>query len=128
MSTGYNQDLDNEIKKYRTNKIVCIAVGAIVAVICTIAVIFISITVNKNTMDVMIAYENGEIGLEEYLATMNKISTFSIIQSVLSILITGGAALAIAGGIVNHVKGKNRAKKLKRRSIAEEYGGNGVEF
>ena len=128
MSTGYNQDLDSEIKKYRTNMIVCIAVGAIIAVICTIAVIFISITVNKNTMDVMIAYENGEIGLEEYLATMNKISTFSIIQSVLSILITGGAALAIAGGIVNHVKGKNRAKKLKRRSIAEEYGGNGVEF
>ena len=55
-------------------------------------------------------------------------SLLTIIQSVLSILITGGAALAIVGGIVNHVKGKNRAKKLKRRSIAEEYGGNGVEF
>ena len=128
MSTGYNQDLDSEIKKYRTNKIVCIAVGAAIAVICTIAVIFISITVNRNTMDVMIAYENGEIGLEEYLATMNKISTLSIIQSVLSILITGGAALAIVGGIVNHVKAKNRVRKQHRRSIAEEYGGNGVEF
>lgn len=128
MNTGYNQDLDSEIKKYRTNKIVCIAVGAAIAVICTIAVIFISITANRNTMDVMIAYENGEIGLEEYLATMNKISTLSIIQSVLSILITGGAALAIVGGIVNHVKAKNRVRKQHRRSIAEEYGGNGVEF
>ena len=128
MNTEYNQDLDSEIKKYRTNKIVCIAVGAAIAVICTIAVIFISITANRNTMDVMIAYENGEIGLEEYLATMNKISTLSIIQSVLSILITGGAALAIVGGIVNHVKAKNRVRKQHRRSIAEEYGGNGVEF
>lgn len=128
MSTGYNQDLDSEIKKYRTNKIVCIAVGASIALLCIIVVIFISITVNKTTMDATIAYDSGEIGLEEYLTMMNKMSTLSIISSVLSLLITGGAALAIAGGIVNHVKGKNRAKKLKRRNIAEEYGGNGVEF
>ena len=128
MSTGNNQDLELELKKYRRNKLICIIVGAAIFVGCIIGVIILNITLDKTAYEAMQAYEEGQISLAEYLKITDGLSILGIVRTGLSLLSTGGAALAIAGGIVNHVKAKNRTRKLKRRSIAEDYGGNGVEF
>ncbi len=128
MSTGSNQDLEIELKKYRRNKLICIIVGTAIFVSCIIGVIILNITLDKTAYEAMQAYEEGQISLAEYLKITEGLSILGIIRTGLSLLSTGGAALAIAGGIVNHVKANNRTRKLKRRSIAEDYGGNGVEF
>ena len=128
MSTGSNQDLEIELKKYRRNKLICIIVGTAIFVSCIIGVIILNITLDKTAFEAMQAYEEGQISLAEYLKITEGLSILGIIRTGLSLLSTGGAALAIAGGIVNHVKANNRTRKLKRRSIAEDYGGNGVEF
>lgn len=128
MNTGNNQDLELELKKYRRNKLICIIVGTVIFVSCIIGVIILNITLDKTAYEAMQAYEEGQISLAEYLKITEGLSILGIIRTGLSLLSTGGAALAIAGGIVNHVKANNRTRKLKRRNIAEDYGGNGVEF
>ena len=102
--------------------------GSAIFVGSIIGVIILNITLDKTAYEAMQAYEEGQISLAEYLKITDGLSILGIIRTGLSLLSTGGAALAIAGGIVNHVKAKNRTRKLKRRSIAEDYGGNGVEF
>ena len=52
----------------------------------------------------------------------------SLVQVAFSLGLTGGLALAIVGGIVSHVKAKNRERIIRKRDLADNYGGNGVEF
>ena len=123
-----NTDLDQEIKKYNHNKVICIIIGVLIAVTCLALIIYLNILINNIAFEATYDYANDKIILEEYEQAMNKVMILSIVQGACGLGITGGAALAIAGGIVNHVKAKNRVRKQHRRNIAEEYGGNGVEF
>ena len=128
MSTGNNQDLNEEIKKYSNAKIICIAVGSLIAVLCLVTMIYLSVMVSKMSADAANDYFYGNIDYDTYQATLNKTIIFSVVEYVCGLIMTGGTALAVAGGIVNGVKARNRIRKLHRRNIAEEYGGNGVEF
>ena len=121
-------DLNQEIKKFQHNKAICIIVGVLIAVTCVVLLIYLGNVIDRMVYNAAYAYANGEIVLEEYEQTVNKAMMMSFAQYGFGLGITGGAALAIAGGIVNHVKARNRMRKQHRRNIAEEYGGNGVEF
>lgn len=123
-----NTDLNQEIKKYNRNKAICIIIGVLIAVTCVALIIYLNMMINNIAIEATYDYANGRIILEEYEQAMNKAMMLSIVQGACGFGITGGAALAIAGGIVNHVKARNRVRKQRRRDIAEEYGGNGVEF
>ena len=128
MNTRNDQDLDIEIKNLNNKKIICIVAGALIAVACIVGMIFLNIIVEKTVTEASLAYEYGEISLDEYLNTVNSTMILSLLEWVCGLGITGGTALAVAGGIVNHVKAKNRMKKQHHRNVADEYGGNGVEF
>lgn len=128
MSYGTNENLENEIARYQKKSTTCIVVGAIIAVACLVAIIVISIYSNKVADDIATAYGYGEISYEEAMEAINGLIVWSFVEGLFGLGITGGVAIAVAGGVVNSVKAKNRRKILARRDISDNYGGNGVEF
>ena len=128
MSYGTNDEVKNEINKLKRNKIIFIAVGAVIAACCLIGIIAINVYSSKLFDDATTAYLYGEISLDEYDKALNYSIMLSLVQVVFSLGLTGGLALAIVGGIVSHVKAKNREKIIRKRDLADNYGGNGVEF
>ena len=123
-----HEELKREIKRFTSRKNTFLAVGISLAVIGIIGSIFSSV---YGSMILTEAFDELETtGMtEQYDKAMDVYNILTTVGSLgSSLLITGGAALAIAGGIVNGVKAKNRRRLLKRRIVAEEYGGNGVEY
>ena len=123
-----HEELKREIKRFTSRKNTFLAVGISLAVIGIIGSIFSSV---YGSLILQEAFDELETtGMtEQYDKAMDVYNILTTVGSLgSSLLITGGAALAIAGGIVNGVKAKNRRRLLKRRIVAEEYGGNGVEY
>ena len=123
-----HEDLKREIKRFTSRKNTFLAVGISLAVIGIIGSIFSSV---YGSMILTEAFDELETSgmTEQYGKAMDVYNILTSVGSLGSaLLISGGAALAIAGGIVNGVKAKNRRRLLKRRIVAEEYGGNGVEY
>ena len=123
-----HEELKREIKRFTNRKNTFLAVGISLAVIGIIGSIFSSV---YGSLILSEAFDELEASgmTEQYDKAMDVYNVLTSVGSLGStLLITGGAALAIAGGIVNGVKAKNRRRLLKRRIVAEEYGGNGVEY
>lgn len=123
-----HEELKREIKRFTSRKNTFLAVGISLAVIGIIGSIFSSV---YGSMILTEAFDELETSgmTEQYDKAMDVYNILTSVGSLGSaLLISGGAALAIAGGIVNGVKAKNRRRLLKRRIVAEEYGGNGVEY
>lgn len=123
-----HEELKREIKRFTSRKNTFLAVGISLAVIGIIGSIFSSV---YGSMILTEAFDELETSgmTEQYGKAMDVYNILTSVGSLGSaLLISGGAALAIAGGIVNGVKAKNRRRLLKRRIVAEEYGGNGVEY
>lgn len=128
MEYGSNQELESEIKRLQNKKVIFIIIGAIIAIACLVGIIFLNIHSNKVTNDATEAYVHGEISYDELVRIINGLVVLTLIDYVLGFGITGGIALAVAGGIVCHCKANNRKRILRRRNVANDYGGNGVEF
>ena len=123
-----HEELKREIKRFTSRKNTFLAVGISLAVIGIIGSIFSSVYGSLILSEAFDELETSGM-TEQYDKAMDVYNVLTAVGSLGStLLITGGAALAIAGGIVNGVKAKNRRRLLKRRIVAEEYGGNGVEY
>ena len=104
--------LEGKAEEFKRKRNICIIIGVTIAAIAIIGGIFAVYYMLRYNFDMI----NSSLTYAERNELARKAALWEVVLSLFGVVEAGGDALALSGGITNHIKGKRRleiARQLK---------------